>query len=122
MDCRTNPFSRYNPEFSKFTLEPKLKELGIKYVHAGHLGGKQKYGINYENELNELEKSSKKKGDGIALMCSELDPRKCHRYKKIGEDLAQKGLYIIHIDKDDSDWEHPITAKKAPKKTLILHR
>ena len=41
-------------------------------------------------------------GRRIALMCSEIDPERCHRSKLIGVELAKKGIEMTHIDRDGS--------------------
>ncbi len=120
IDCRTNPFSRYNPAFSRTSLENGLRAAGITYTHNKDLGGKQDFGKPYLLALERLADAGVGgRGASIALMCSELDPRSCHRYKRIGEDLAQKGIQITHIDKDDSDLPHPSVSKRGVEKLLF---
>ena len=42
IDVRSQPYSRYKPEFSKKALAAALKKAGIQYVFMGHnLGGRQ---------------------------------------------------------------------------------
>jgi|CXWL01.1.fsa_nt_gi uncharacterized protein (DUF488 family) len=119
VDCRSHPFSRYNPPFSRNALQSALENAGITYIHDRDLGGKQVFAQNYKDAVKTLADQYGKKRPNTALMCSELDPRSCHRYTKIGEDLAKMGIAITHIDKDNSDWKHTLTAKKEPKKMLF---
>lgn len=115
VDCRTRPFSKWNPAFSQHSLKRALKENDLTYVHDLALGGYQDFGNGYLKRLDALEKESKNAMvSPIVLMCSELDPRSCHRYQKIGTDMAKRGIRLIHIDKDDSDWMHAL-----PEKTLF---
>ena len=108
VECRTSPFSKFNPPFSRNALKPALEAAGIQYLHDERLGGKQEFGADYEQAINDLLSQSKEERPPVILMCSELDPRSCHRFKKIGQDLAGQGIQIVHIDKDDTDWQHPI--------------
>lgn len=41
-------------------------------------------------------------GRRVALMCSELDPERCHRSKLIGRTLECEGICVQHIDRDGS--------------------
>ena len=119
IDCRTHPHSRYNPAFSRSALQNALEHSNIKYLHEESLGGKQEFLSDYDYALEALKTDAKSKTPPIVLMCSELDPRKCHRFKKIGQDLIQFGIQMIHIDTDDSDWLHPSSLKKQPQLKLF---
>src|ERR1035437_1825005 len=49
-DVRSTPFSRFNPQFNKETLEHSLKSHGIKYVFLGReLGARSDDPSCYEN-------------------------------------------------------------------------
>jgi uncharacterized protein (DUF488 family) len=39
-----------------------------------------------------------RQGHQIAIMCSELEPHRCHRSKLIGEALVARGIAVGHID------------------------
>ena len=119
IDCRTNPFSRYNPAFSRSSLEKALRTADVTYIHNQGLGGKQDFGKAYWKALEGLIEAFGAGKSNVTLMCSELDPRSCHRYNRIGEDLRQKGIPITHIDKDNTDWKHPATVTTKPKKLLF---
>jgi uncharacterized protein (DUF488 family) len=41
-------------------------------------------------------------GHAAAIMCSELDPERCHRSKLIGEALRKLSVPIQHIERDGS--------------------
>jgi len=106
VDVRTTPFSKWKPEFNRHEFKAYLEKKGIKYLNNKALGGKEDHEM-YPEALADLVKMSKTNDPPIALMCSEQDPRKCHRYKKIGEDLIKKNIRIVHIESNDIDWEHP---------------
>ena len=118
-DCRTFPRSRYNPAFTRSALQTALEKAGIKYTHCLHLGGKQEFLSDYDHALEVLAADAQSRKPPVVLMCSELDPRKCHRFKKIGNDLMARGIKMIHIDTDDSDWLHPNSLKKQPQLRLF---
>lgn len=114
VDVRTNPFSRFRPEFNKRAFEITLAEHSIQYIHKPELGGKPKNEEFYQNgklDYNKLRKSipylqgieylelGLSFGHQITVMCSELDFQACHRYSLIGEDMTKRGYEILHINK-----------------------
>ena len=115
IDVRSNPRSR-QPEFNAESLELLLSQEGIRYVFMGDtLGGKPDDPscyidgkVDYEQcELRPAFRTGLDRlrvavtgGHRVALMCSELDPERCHRSKLIGQALAKEGLELTHIDRD----------------------
>ncbi|WP_412464921.1 DUF488 domain-containing protein [Flavobacterium mekongense] len=116
IDVRTNPFSRYNPDFSSKKLELHLINNDIRYLFLGHeLGGKPTDLSCYTNNVLDYEKIKSKSffGNGIeeviqisksglksAIMCAELSPSLCHRKSIIGLHLKLLGFNVQHIDRD----------------------
>lgn len=113
IDVRTNPFSRFNPNFRRQKLEDNLVKANIQYEFMGdRLGGKPSEAIMYHegklqyeniihsqqfiNGINGLIMLCKEQNK-IAIMCSELDPNKCHRKTIIGRYLETMKLDVIHI-------------------------
>ncbi|WP_276132321.1 DUF488 family protein [Polluticoccus soli] len=113
IDIRTNPVSRFQPNYSKKRLEDYLSQNGVKYVFMGaELGGKPKDQSLYLNgklSYDLVDKSPDYK-TGIqkliqlsedvntCIMCCELKPRECHRASMVGRTLLQLGTDVIHID------------------------
>lgn len=115
IDVRSKPYSRFNPDFSRGTLDRLLTEIGIRYVYMGDsLGGfpddpscytsegrvdydKLKLQDTYKRGLERLA-SAWQQGLNVAIMCSELKPQHCHRSKLIGESLAEADIPVLHID------------------------
>ncbi len=114
VDVRSKPFSRFNPAYRRNLLEAHLKGVGIEYLFQGNcLGGRpidQSVYINSKLNYNLLAKTQEFQ-DGIksllnvasnkvtAIMCSELDPAKCHRKTIIGTFIEdQYGISLLHID------------------------
>lgn len=115
VDLRSQPYSRYKPEFSKAALEQYLQKQHIRYVYMGDtLGGRPEdtdcYTKDGKVDYNILrEKDFYRRGISrlhsawekqlpVALMCSELKPEECHRGKLVGKTLAEQGLTVAHID------------------------
>lgn len=114
VDVRSNPYSRFRPEFNSKAFEITLSDFGIRYIHKIELGGKPKNQELYTNGKLDYEKLRKsipylqgleilekgiEFGCRMAIMCSELDFNNCHRYNLIGNDMHRRGWEILHIDK-----------------------
>lgn len=115
VDIRHNPVSMYRPELSKSNLARLLSVKGIQYAHLPELGVprdirakaidtgtrdviwewydnnviKQFFGWNLHSFLNGFEHPT-------ALMCTEIDPRECHRHRLslALEGMGMKGFEI----------------------------
>ena len=95
IDIRRNPVSMYKPEFNKETIEETLRQNGIDYRHMPELGiSRDARNAVYEGkitgealvELKELTRGHRT----FALMCTEVNPLRCHRHK-IAELLFREG-------------------------------
>lgn len=116
VDVRSQPYSRYSPQFSKDALEQQLKLHAMRYMFMGDtLGGRPKDETCYVNGKVDYERVREKQfyQDGIArlrtawekqlrvvVMCSELRPQECHRGKLIGNTLfsGEPQIEVQHID------------------------
>ncbi len=113
VDVRSQPYSRYKPEFSKAALERRLSEQGIGYLFMGDLlggrpadescyvNGKVDYALLrakafYQEGIRRLLAAAE--GQRLALLCSEAKPRECHRSKLIGNTLVERQVAVAHID------------------------
>ena len=117
VDVRSNPFSKFNPDFNIDQLRRQTASAGITYVFMGdQLGGRpndpqiyDKSGkIDYQQlrckeyfqaGLDRLQTAAKK-GLHVCIMCSEMRPEDCHRSKLIGAELQARGINVIHIEKN----------------------
>lgn len=113
VDVRSNPVSRFNPEFSAEPLREKLQTSGIRYVSMGDaLGGRPKDETCYENGHVIYERVQEKRffkagidrllkaytqGIRVCLFCSEIRPENCHRSKMIGASLVNHGISVVHL-------------------------
>jgi uncharacterized protein (DUF488 family) len=118
VDVRSQPYSKYKPEFSKAALERRLSENGIRYVFMGDtLGGRPSDKAYYTNDgkvdyvklkdalffqegIARL-RTALDKQLRLALMCSEGKPQECHRTKLIGQALKDIPVEVWHIDEQD---------------------
>ena len=117
LDVRSQPYSRYKPDFSKQALEARLKAHGIRYVFMGKsLGGRPEDPACYTDGKVDYGKVRAKgfylKGIGrleeawrqqlpVVLMCSEGKPEQCHRSMLIGQTLVERGMEVAHVDEND---------------------
>lgn len=118
IDVRSQPYSRYKPEFNKDALAHRLKQGGVQYVFMGDtLGGRpadpdcydgdgkvdyEKYGQKpfYLEGIERLKKAWQQQLP-VVIMCSEGKPENCHRSMLIGATLDEQGIDTVHIDEND---------------------
>lgn len=116
VDVRTVPRSRHNPQFNKTSLPRTLKKTGINYLHLPGLGGLRHaqrdspnagwrnaafrgfadYMQTPEFAENVAELIRLASQGGIALMCAEAVPWRCHR-SLIADALLVRGIRTEHI-------------------------
>ena len=116
-DVRSSPYSRYNPQYNRETLQKELKKKDIQYVFLGkelgprssdpacYINGKVQYHLLAGTALFKQGIQRLKKGMEsfrIALMCAEKDPITCHRGILICRHLRHEGITIQHILEDGS--------------------
>lgn len=99
IDIRSYPESRFE-QFNKQSLEPALRARKIDYSHAPELGELQQFrGYVFRKGFAGLIKKirfAEKRGESIAIMCAEKDPRVCHRWQ-LSLLLEQAGVEVEHI-------------------------
>lgn len=122
VDVRSQPVSKYNLDFTKQRLSRILNRARIRYEFMGDLlGGRPddkgcfSYSAKRKTELLDPRKCETKDsyikgisrlkamrspGRRIALMCSELEPERCHRGYVIGKTLEREDVDVVHIDRD----------------------
>lgn len=114
IDIRSQPHSRFQPQFSKDSLERSAKEKGISYIFMGDtLGGRPNNNTCYVDGRVDYSKVREKtfyrqgirrihtaseKHFVIVLMCAEVKPQECHRSKLVGNTLREDYLEVAHID------------------------
>lgn len=118
VDVRSQPYSKFSPQFNQNDLKFALEKSGIKYVFMGDsLGGRpadlscydDEGKVDYEKVKNkkfytdgiERLKTAYNKDVNVVLMCSESKPTECHRSKLIGRTLTEEKIVLSHIDEND---------------------
>jgi uncharacterized protein (DUF488 family) len=111
-DVRSQPYSKFKPEFNRENLKKVLINKRIEYVFLGdNIGARIKAPECYKNGQVDYELISKQplfqegidrllKGlekFSIALMCAEKDPINCHRTILICKNLKKYQIQIYHI-------------------------
>lgn len=101
-DVRSIPASKHNPAFRRSELEYRLGEAGIQYEFAGiALGGipfRGQRGLDeYMADSRVATELARIAETGGAMMCSELDPMRCHRGLLLGQTLEEQGYDVLHI-------------------------
>jgi uncharacterized protein (DUF488 family) len=114
VDIRSQPYSRFHPDFSKAALENSLKQAQVRYIFLGeklggkppdtdcYVNGKVDYAVLrakpwYQQGIQVLRAAWEKQAC-MTLMCSEQKPQECHRSKLVGNTLRELGIAIAHID------------------------
>lgn len=112
VDVRSTPYSRFNPQFDKDSLERSLRSAGIEYVFLGHelgarsndpscyLNGRVQYKRLAQTELfrSGIERVIRgARGHRIVLMCAEKEPLECHRTLLVARALDERGVAVVHI-------------------------
>jgi len=95
VDVRTKPYSRFCPQYNRVALETYLAANGIVYDFRGHNLGGLGDNVDYDETVREL--STLAQDENIALLCSEKDHLKCHRYTMLTPDFEKLGLVVTHI-------------------------
>jgi uncharacterized protein (DUF488 family) len=117
VDVRSQPYSRWAPQFNRETLARDLEDAGIAYRFMGDaLGGRPADPALYDpgqerpdyerlaqtpayllgiDQLLELARSER-----VAVMCGEGDHRHCHRHLLVAQTLLARGARVLHIQPD----------------------
>ena len=113
VDLRSQPYSRFSPQFNQQNLKTALVSAGIRYLYMGDsLGGRPSVAEMYDSEgfvlysavaASELFKQGIERLErgaedyGVAVMCSEENPTECHRYLLVGRVLTARGHDVVHL-------------------------
>lgn len=144
IDVRSVAASSYNPQYNEEPFKNFLKNNKITYLHfAEEFGARQtdpdlldeKGKVDFEKVRNawsfqnglKMVWQGIKKGDVMAIMCSESEPLDCHRFSMVSVGLEEDGFEVKHILKDKSvktnmELENELLnkfEKKLPQKDLF---
>jgi uncharacterized protein (DUF488 family) len=117
VDVRSQPYSKFNPQFNQNELKFFLERNGVRYVFMGdNIGGRPKDTTCYDDDgkvdyekvklkdfflqgIDRL-KTAYNKDINLVIMCSESKPCDCHRSKLIGRVLNNDKITLKHIDEN----------------------
>lgn len=95
IDVRSRPYSRWNPQYSRKELAHSLSTWSIEYQWKGaNLGGLDE-NVRFEATVQELAELASKRT--IALLCSESQPKDCHRKTMLAPAFQAHGLDVVHL-------------------------
>ena len=113
IDVRSQPYSKFHPQFSKNNLQHFVEENNIRYVFMGDLlGGRPTNPDCYRNGKVDYDilktkdffikgierlKTAYEQDLSVAIMCSERNPAECHRARLIGRVLTEENIPVRHI-------------------------
>ena len=116
VDVRSEPYSRFAPQFNKTDFQHNITHAGLEYRFSGaSIGGKPKdpalqtsSGLtdydklaatrSFQDELKAIVELANSKR--VVLMCSEGDAMSCHRERIIAQVLRSWGVEVSHIQPD----------------------
>ena len=116
VDVRSAPYSRIAPQYDLDDFKNSLKKSGFNYVYVGQeLGGRPAGKEFYDDKGRVLYYKVAKtrkflsgihrllkgiKTSRIAILCSEEDPKNCHRRLLVGRVLSEYGITVEHLRGD----------------------
>lgn len=116
VDVRSQPYSKYNPQFNDRQLKATLTAAGIRYLFMGdQLGGRPEGGelldeaghalyhrmAESQQFLAGIERLQRGVAQHrVAIMCSEEDPTVCHRHLLVTRVIGDRGIDVQHIRSD----------------------
>jgi len=133
-DVRSQPYSRFNPQFNREMARDTLKAAGIAYIYLGvELGGRPEDESCYENGQVRYDRVARSEGfrqglarlkkgretHRLALMCAEKDPLDCHRMILISRQLAQERIPVHHILADGKLETQEQAQERLPKQQRL---
>jgi uncharacterized protein (DUF488 family) len=131
-DVRSQPYSRFNPQFNREVLADSLKRAGLEYVFLGQeLGarpddpacyrdGRAQYSLIAKAEIFQRGIGRLLSGAerfSLAILCAEKEPLVCHRGILISRHLHENGIVVRHILEDGSVEDH----QSVVERLLIMH-
>ena len=128
-DVRSQPYSRWTPQFNRETLIRDLEEAGVAYVYLGDtLGGRPSDPALYDPGQERPDYRRVEQTDAyqagidylldlaragrVAVMCSEGDHRQCHRHLLVTQTLLARDVRVLHIQPDGRTVEGELVARQ----------
>ena len=129
VDVRSQPYSRWTPQFNREILARDLEEAGVAYVYLGDaLGGRPSDPALYDpgqerpnyrrvEQTNAYQAGIDRlldlaRAEQVAVMCSEGDHRQCHRHLLVTQTLLARDVHVLHIQPDGTTVEGELVARQ----------
>ena len=129
VDVRSQPYSRWTPQFNREILARDLEEAGVAYVYLGDaLGGRPSDPALYDpgqerpnyrrvEQTNAYQAGIDRlldlaRAERVAVMCSEGDHRQCHRHLLVTQTLLARDVRVLHIQPDGRTVEGELVARQ----------
>ncbi len=120
VDVRSQPYSRWMPQFNREILARDLDVAGVAYqfmgdVLGGHPDDPAMYDPGQERpDYQRLEQTPTyhagidrlldlARTERVAVMCSEGDHHQCHRNLLITQTLLERGIRVLHVQPDGKE-------------------
>ncbi len=114
VDVRSQPYSRWVPQFNREKLARELEAAGVHYIFMGDsLGGRPASPGSSDDDhdysdYRQLAQSEPFQAgierllelaaaQRVAMMCAEGDYQRCHRSKLVTPALLERGARVFHI-------------------------
>lgn len=97
IDVRSQPYSKWAPDFTKTKLEESAGSTGFGYRWMGrtlggrHLPDEAQLASGIDEVIGLCAASH------VVLLCAEEDPRHCHRDQVLAPELTARGYEVLHI-------------------------
>lgn len=132
LDVRSSPYSRFVPHFNRESLQALLSTGALGYEWAGEtLGGRPPDATCYHGGVaatGKLDYAAVRRRpwyqhgvhrtleialrQRVVLLCSEEDPRRCHRHHLVAQSLVELGVRVLHIRRT-GEIEDAVTLQQA---------
>jgi uncharacterized protein (DUF488 family) len=128
VDVRSKPWLKWAKQFNKEEMEALLPRAGIEYLWLGeHLGGRPDGDQFYDADdhalyqpiseqpwflkaIGQVEYEAERRG--VALVCVEELPEKCHRYHLLGRVLREREMNVAHIRRNGASESQSAVAER----------
>lgn len=130
-DVRSQPYSRFNPQFNREALKEALMAECISYAFLGqelgarppdehcYDGGKVQYNLIARTQSFQMGLARVETGASqycLALLCAEKEPLDCHRTILVARHLVERGVAVAHILGDGSAEPHAETMQRLARR------
>lgn len=111
VDVRSRPRSRFSPQFNKDRMSAELEAAGVKYEWRGNNLGGLDGNVNYQETIEELAGRAEA-GEHIAVCCSEMHTKDCHRTSMLMPSFHEQGVDFMQILWSGENEMHPAGATR----------